>query len=182
MKSVWIIILLLSATQPLLSFELPKQVIESNEMVNRIDRLQSTLKLKEVEVYTGTDRGGSLRAYSDGQNLKKIELVVGLSNRDFHYIYYFSESAVCCFVKKESFFKWDEASGKFNLEKFLVEKQTSYFYKGGKIFFVLATQLKDEVETNESQEETQFITDLLKALFQGIESGHKKLDLEKFVK
>jgi hypothetical protein len=57
-----------------LSLELPSEVLRKHELAESIDALKKSSKASEAEIFTGTDRGGSLKSYSKRRILKNIVL------------------------------------------------------------------------------------------------------------
>jgi len=162
-----------------LGLELPSEVIKRNQSSESIDALKKTLKASEIEAYTGTDRGGSLKFYTQDRMIKNIVLEIGLSNKDIYYSLYY-ENSVCFLIKKtERLYKVDEKSLEIDFTKISGENSTCYYYEGNKLFFTLNTQSGLLIATEEAED--QWLKNLSKELSEAVKSGKKKLDLQQVI-
>lgn len=124
------LLLALAIAQP--AVQAARQRIERS--VASIDRKASRLKKIEKNVY-GTDEGGHLTAWHDGNGFLKVKLWLGLSVNNRETIYYFHNKQLIYVQEQNQYFVWDEAREILDRSKPGHRTTANYYFQNRKLVY-----------------------------------------------
>jgi hypothetical protein len=164
------------STKDLRFTSLPEQAIEIQRWCDDLDEDKSlkTLKERTVEIFTGTDRGGTLKYYFNDQSVKKIILEIGLSRKDVIYSFYFKDSNPALIRTYEPSYTIDETTFEPDFTTVKDSRLRFHYFDKGKLLIVLDSDLNPiPIE----DKEVQWLNRMSEVLVKGFQSNEKNLDL-----
>lgn len=84
---------------------------QAREIASSVDIRLSGMKKWSQTFETGTDRGGSVVAYREGQKVVRIDLTIGLSNADRTDTFYYSVGKLFLIRSRKAAYPYVESSG-----------------------------------------------------------------------
>ena len=126
-------------------FSFPDSVMESERLATRINQEKQLQKVQK-NVETGTDGGGSAVFYLSGNELRKIVIEIGLSNRKVVQSFYYRNHELFLCVETEQRFVWDDKKGALEPSDAVAGTETRYYFQDKKLEYRIAIDGKKSIE------------------------------------
>jgi hypothetical protein len=138
---------------------------------------------KEKSLITGTDHGGELWVDSEGNNIRGLRVIIGLSNEEIVREFYYEKGVMVFAVFLRKRHPWNSDTNEIDRSRVSGEIEDRYYFVGGKLRYWSTGRLSMAVADGKGFSEEEKIVKDESDFFLDVAKGQgKTIDIELFLK
>ena len=126
-------------------FSFPDYVLESERLVAKINQEKQLQKIQK-NLETGTDNGGDAVFYLSGNELRKVVIEIGLSNRKVVQCFYYRNNELFLCVETEQRFVWNDTKEALEPTGTAAGTEIRYYFQGKQLEYRVAIDGRKSIE------------------------------------